>query len=148
LPSVECGLHADAKTPYTYEDRDIKGDPQCIMIGGKMAILAYRTQDGLADYGFSIEFLPDIGWRIYIVLTPCHQGDNEIPRFPYQSIDGNGRHYVDWSGKIENLAEAKVVAELWAELSRCYQCLGAQATDNDTTAEAPETAQKQRTDAA
>jgi hypothetical protein len=153
LSSVECDLHADAKTLHTREDRDIKGDPQCIMTGGKMAILAYRTQDGLADYGFSIEFLPDIGWRIYIIFTPYHQSDNESHhherlKTPYQSIDDDGRHYVDWSGKIENLAEAKIVAELWAELTRCYQHLGAQATDNDVTAEAPETARKQRTDAA
>src|SRR5262249_14310743 len=114
----------------------------------KMAILAYRTQDGLADYGFSIEFLPDIGWRIYIVFAPGHQNEGESPRFPYQATDKHGRDYVDWSARIENLGEAKVVAELWAELTRCYQRIGAQVTDNEVAIEAPKTEPKPRTNAA
>jgi hypothetical protein len=36
-----------------------------------MAVMNYRTQDGCADYGFSIEFEPDKGWRIYIVFDPA-----------------------------------------------------------------------------
>lgn len=113
-----------------------------------MTVMAYRTQDGLADYGFSIEFMPDVGWRIYIIFMPGHQSDNKSPQFPYQSIDRNGRHYVDWSARIDTLGEAKVVAELWAELTRHCQHTGAQATTNDAITEAPNIVQQQRPDAA
>ena len=82
-----------------------KGDP-----GGKeepMTVMDYRTQDGLADYGFSIEFQSDVGWRAYIIFEPFHQGHDDSLKPPYQSIGGDGRRYVDWSPKLDNLGEAK-----------------------------------------
>lgn len=81
-----------------------------------MAVMEYRTRDGVADYGFSIEFQPDIGWRIYIIFQPSYQGHDDTLQLPYQSIDSNGRRYVDWSSKIDNLGDARTVAALWAEL--------------------------------
>lgn len=81
-----------------------------------MAVINYQTRDGLAEYGFSIEFVPDVGWRVYIVFQP-HGGSQELP---YQSIDNTGRHYVDWSVKLDNLGDARTVAELWAELAHDY----------------------------
>ena len=30
-----------------------------------MAVMDYRTQDGLANYGFSIEYDAKSGWRVY-----------------------------------------------------------------------------------
>jgi hypothetical protein len=33
----------------------------------------YWTQDGLADYGFSIEFQADVGWRAYIIFDLPHE---------------------------------------------------------------------------
>ncbi len=82
-----------------------------------MAVISYRTQDGLADYGFSIEFVPDVGWRVYIVFQPyVHSLE-----LPYQSIDNTGRHYVDWSSKLDNLGDAKTVAATWAELIHRYR---------------------------
>jgi hypothetical protein len=86
-----------------------------------MAVMDYRTQDGLADYGFSIEFRPDVGWRVYIIFEPFHQGHDDSLESPYQSIDGDGRRYVDWSPKLDNLGEAKTVARLWAEVAQRYQ---------------------------
>lgn len=86
-----------------------------------MAVMNYRTKDGLADYGFSIEFHPNRGWRIYIIFGPVRKGQNNIPEFPYESLDGNGRHYVGWP-KLDSLGDAKMVAELWAELAHRHQC--------------------------
>lgn len=82
-----------------------------------MAVINYQTRDGLAEYGFSIEFVPDVGWRVYIVFQP-HGGSLELP---YQSIDSTGRHYVDWSAKLDSLGDARTVAALWAELVHNYQ---------------------------
>ncbi len=38
-----------------------------------MVVRDYRTQDGLADYGFSIEFQSDVGWRVYIIFDLPHE---------------------------------------------------------------------------
>jgi hypothetical protein len=44
------------------------------MKGETMAVMNYRTQDGLADYAFSIEFQSDVGWRTYIIFQLTRQG--------------------------------------------------------------------------
>lgn len=86
-----------------------------------MAVMNYRTPDGLADYGFSIEFQSTVGWRVYIVFRPLYQGSDDNPQWPYQATDRNGRSYVNWSAKLDNLSDAKMVAALWAEISERYQ---------------------------
>lgn len=92
-----------------------------IMRGKPMTVMDYRTQDGLADYGFSIEFLSDAGWRVYPIFQPFHQSHDDSLQLPYQSIDHNGRRYVNWSSRLDNLGEARTVAALWAELIHRYQ---------------------------
>jgi hypothetical protein len=87
--------------------------------GKIMTVMDYRTQDGLADYGFSIEFQPEIGWRVYIIFDSFHQ-DNNSHKLPYHSA-GDGRRYVDWAAKIGSLGEARTVAALWAELAQRYR---------------------------
>jgi len=87
-----------------------------------MTVMDYQTRDGLADYGFSIEFQPDVGWRVYILFEPLFLDNIDSLNLPYQAIDGNGRRYVDWRAKLDSLADAKTVAALWAELSqRCQR---------------------------
>ncbi len=81
-----------------------------------MAVMDYRTQDGLADYGFSIEYHPDRGWRIYVIFQPLHRSPDEGIKLPHLAVDDNGRQYVDWPSKLDSLGEAKTVAALWAEL--------------------------------
>lgn len=84
-----------------------------------MAVMNYRTQDGHADYGFSIEFEPDKGWRIYIVFDPAQESEGNNTQLPYQAFD-HGRRYVDWPPKLDNLGDARTVAALWAELAQRY----------------------------
>jgi hypothetical protein len=86
-----------------------------------MAVMDYRTRDGLADYGFSIKFQSDKGWRVYIIFQPVNHGHDDNLNLPYQSIDDNGRRYVDWPDKVDNLGDAKTVAGLWAELVHSYR---------------------------
>lgn len=86
-----------------------------------MAVMAYRTRDGLADYGFSIDYQPSMGWRVYIVFRPFHQSQDYGLPLPYQALDEDKRYYVDWSGKLDSLGDAKTVAELWAELAQGYR---------------------------
>lgn len=85
-----------------------------------MAIMDYRTQDGLGDYGFSIEFHADIGWRVYIIFEPLSPRYGDNLNLPYQAICRDGRRYVDWSSRLDTLGEARTVAALWAELVQRY----------------------------
>jgi hypothetical protein len=84
-------------------------------------VMDYETPDGLGRYGFSIEFTPGRGWRVYIMFQPFHQGHDDSLQLPYQARDDTGRLYVDWSEKLDNLADAKTVAALWAEVAQRYQ---------------------------
>lgn len=86
-----------------------------------MAVMAYRTRDGLADYGFAIDYQPSVGWRVYIVFQPVRQVEDGGLTLPYQAIDSDGRRYVNWPEKLDNLGDAKVVAELWAEMIQNYR---------------------------
>ena len=81
-------------------------------------VVVCHTKNGLAHFGFSIEFQPDIGWRVYIVFDPFRRDRDHPLDLPYQSIDNTGRRYVDWSPKIDTLDEAKTVARIWAELAQ------------------------------
>ena len=86
-----------------------------------MTVMEYRTRDGLADFGFSIEFQPDRGWRVYIIFEPFYCGDEHTADLPYQSIDPDGRRYVNWHPVLDSLGDAKTVAGIWAELAQRYQ---------------------------
>lgn len=85
-----------------------------------MAVMDYRTQDGLANYGFSIEYDTKSDWRVYIVFQPFSQADDDDLRLPHQAVDCNGRRYVDWPSKLDSLGDAKTVAALWAEFIQSY----------------------------
>lgn len=113
-----------------------------------MVVMAYTTQDRLADYGFSIEFQSGTGWRVYIVFLPYHQNHNEGSRLPYLSTDRKGRRYVDWSAEIDSLGEARTVAELWAEIAQSYQHAGARFENGSTPTTDPGPVQRLRSDAA
>jgi hypothetical protein len=86
-----------------------------------MVVMGYQACDGLADYGFSLEFQADVGWRVYIIFQPHCQGDATNLQLPYQSIDRNGRCYVNWSSNLDSLGDAKTVAALWVEVAQRYQ---------------------------
>jgi hypothetical protein len=83
-----------------------------------MAVMDYRTRDGLDDYGFWIEYQPDAGWRVYTVFQPPLRGVDDSVLLPHQSVDAKGRRYVDWPEKLDSLGDAQAVAALWAELAQ------------------------------
>jgi hypothetical protein len=113
-----------------------------------MAVMDYRTQDGLDHYGFAIEFRSDVGWRVYIVFHPfCRDHDDSL-QLPYQSVDGNGRRYVNWSAKLDSLGDAKTVAALWAELIRRHQYIEEQGDNNNKTVKDSNVLNQLRTNAA
>jgi hypothetical protein len=119
-----------------------------------MTVMDYQTRDGLANYGFSIEFQSRKGWRIYIIFDPLYKGEDESPSLPYQALDDEWRRYVNWGSKLDSLADAKTVAGLWAEIAQRYvrikeehklyveliehyQCTQKQRRDSNETAKDP-----------
>lgn len=95
-----------------------------------------------------MEFQPDVGWRAYIIFQLTYQSQGNGLQFPYQSIDHNGRRYVNWSAKIDSLGEAKVVAALWAELIHRYERAEEQRTNNNEPPKGSRRLQQLRADAA
>jgi hypothetical protein len=109
-----------------------------------MAVMDYRTQDGLANYGFAIEHQSEFGWRVYIVFQPiCLTGDDNL-HLPYQGIDCHGRRYVDWPSKLDSLGDAKTVAALWAELVQPYRHAKATGTAPNESARTTRTLSNRR----
>jgi hypothetical protein len=109
-----------------------------------MTVMVYRTQDGLTNYGFSIDFQSDIGWRVYIIFRPFRQGLEDSRTLPYQAIDGEGRRYVDWPKKLDNLGDARMVATFWAELVQDYHRAQVKKVLDDELIERYRRAQEQR----
>ncbi len=108
----------------------------------------YRTQDGLADYGFSIEFQSSTGWRVYIIFRPFHQDHDDSTQLPQESTDDSGRRYVNWSGNLDSLGEARTVAELWAEMIARYERAEAKKRSAEAATTKINTLRALRTDAA
>jgi hypothetical protein len=100
--------------------------------GKAMAVMDYRTRDGLAGYAFSIEFGPDVGWRVYIVFRPPDEGGDQKSRWSYEATDRSGRCYVNWPAKLDNLSDAKTVAALWAENAEYYTRGHARSSNDET----------------
>jgi hypothetical protein len=124
------------------------------MRGEVMAVMDYRTQDGIANYGFAIEFQSDKGWRVYIIFQPFnhdhdhdHDHDHSL-KLPHQSTDRTGRRYVNWPSKLDSLGDAKTVAALWAELIQRYQRTQEEKRNTNKAAKRPERLERLRTDAA
>jgi hypothetical protein len=97
-----------------------------------MAVMDYRTEDGLAHYGFSLESHSGGGWQVYIIFQPFYENHDDL-QLPHQSIDLNGRRYVNWPSKLESLGDAKTVAALWAELIHRYPRTQGIATNQQKT---------------
>lgn len=97
-----------------------------------MAVMDYQTRDGLADYGFSLEHRPEIGWRAYIIFLPIDTPRDETALLPYRSVDHDGRPYINWSGKIASIGEARTVAALWAELMQRHRANHKEKTNKST----------------
>jgi hypothetical protein len=116
--------------------------------GTIMTVMDYRTEDGRADYGFSLEFHPGVGWRVYIIFQPFRQDGDGSLRLAYEATDRNGRRYVNWSAKLNSPGEAKTVAALWAELIHREERDQEQRRDNNKKANDPRAARQLRPDAA
>lgn len=118
----------------------------CITKGQLMVVMNYRTDDRLADYGFSIEFSSYTGWRVYIAFRPLRQDHDDLA-LPYQAVDDHGRHYVDWPAKIDSLGDARTVAALWAELIQ-RKHISTNSRGNDDVDQTPNSVMQLKTDAA
>ncbi len=79
----------------------------------------YRTKDGRADYGFSLEQQSDGSFRAYITSMPSYGSRNTSLHTTHRLTD-TGRFYVCWNQKIYSSTELKQVVALWADLTQRY----------------------------
>ena len=91
------------------------GDQQTV----RVPIVYYRTKDGIADYGFSIERQPDGTYRAFIVSQPGY-GSRPTGAHETHRLTARGRYYVCWNHPLRTEEEAKTVAALWADASQEY----------------------------
>ena len=79
----------------------------------------YRTKDGRADYGFSVERQANGAYRSYITNQPGYGGRAEDCHSTHRLTDGS-RKYVCWTHELRSEAEAKQVAAMWADATQEY----------------------------
>jgi hypothetical protein len=82
--------------------------------------LVYRTKDGEADYGFSLEEQPDGSWRAYIVSQPSYRSRGRSLDMTHRLADRNGRYFVCWTRSVHSIEEMKEIAVLWADRTQRY----------------------------
>jgi hypothetical protein len=82
--------------------------------------LTYRTQDGEADYEFSMEEQKGGVWRAYIVSQPSYQSRNRSLQATHRLIDGKGRYYVCWNTPVRNVNDLQAIIALWADRTQRY----------------------------
>ena len=82
-------------------------------------MVRYRTKDGLADYGFSLERQSDASWRAYIDSAPGYGLRSSDQHSTHRLRDGN-RWYVCWTGRFQTETDARNVAALWADRTQRY----------------------------
>ena len=84
----------------------------------QMVKTTYRTCDGAADYGFSIERSGG-EYRIYITRQPAYGRRDTSLHATHRLCDGR-RYYVCWTRPIRSVEDAKAVARAWAESTQRY----------------------------
>lgn len=84
------------------------------------SVIYYRTQDGKADYGFSIERQPAGGYRVYIVSQPSYGTRDSDAHSSHRYTAGDGRRYICWEGTLKTKQDASNVAALWADNTQRY----------------------------
>ncbi len=95
-------------------DNDGHGEPPV------SRMLYYRTRDGRADYGFSIERQPDGSYRPYITAQPGYGTRSSGPHETHRLTGPGGRKFVCWDRLLHSEAAARKVAAMWADATQRY----------------------------
>lgn len=81
----------------------------------------YRTKDGRADYGFSIERQSSGEYRAYITSQPSYQGREDDGHASHRYTDSrDNRKFICFEGNVKSEADAKKVAAVWADRTQEY----------------------------
>jgi hypothetical protein len=84
-----------------------------------MSKAIYRTKDGQADYGFSLERQSNGEYRAYIQSQPGYQGRSNDAHSTHRYTDGD-RRYICYTGTLTTESQAKSVAAIWADNTQTY----------------------------
>jgi hypothetical protein len=83
-------------------------------------IIYYRTCDGRADYGFSIERQPNGSYRPYIISQPSYCSRATGAHETHRLTSAGGRVFVCWDRALQSEEAAKKVAARWADNTQRY----------------------------
>jgi hypothetical protein len=83
-------------------------------------MIYYRTRDGRADYGFSIERQSGGTYRPYVASQPNYGSSSTGDHETHRLTGSGGRKYVCWDRPLHSEEEAKTVAALWADATQNY----------------------------
>ncbi len=108
-----------ARIAYTLKSRGQSTPTAIPAVAKRGRVVYYRTKDGKADYGFSIERQSDGNFRAYIVSQPGYGSRDTCLHATHRLIDGD-RYYVCWAGTLATEAQARQVAALWADCTQKY----------------------------
>lgn len=110
---VLAGLGLLARVLSSHDD----GDQGQRSTGG---MIYYRTRDGRADYGFSVERQSDGMYRPYITSQPNYGSRSTGAHETHRLTGSGGRKYVCWDRPLRSEEEANNVAALWADATQNY----------------------------
>lgn len=84
----------------------------------------YRTKDGQADYGFSLEEQNDGSLRAYVDSMPNYGSRSTSLHTTHRLTDG-GRHYICWNRNLYDEEDLKKVVAVWSDATQTYIKTGA-----------------------
>lgn len=79
----------------------------------------YRTTDGRADFGFSVEQQNDGSLKAFILSMPSYGSRDTGLHATHRLTDG-GRYYICWNSKLYNEGDLRSVIALWSDATQTY----------------------------
>lgn len=80
----------------------------------------YRTRSGRNLFDFQFVDRGTEGWRVYIDRSPSYGDRDTDGHSTHRYTDGSSRHYICFTGTLDDAREAKQVARAWAESTERY----------------------------
>jgi hypothetical protein len=82
-------------------------------------IIFYRSSNGRSDYQFHVQRMGDGSYRVYVLDHPSYGSRDTNDLTTHLLRDGQGS-YICYTGRIENVEQARNLAATWADKTEGY----------------------------
>jgi hypothetical protein len=82
-------------------------------------IIFYRSSNGRSDYQFRIQRTANGSYRVYVLDHPSYGSRDTNDLITHLLRDGQGS-YICFTGRIENMEQARNLAATWADKTEDY----------------------------